>query len=176
MRNLRLRGRDQYKVTERSKGKNRMRTWVSRIQGQMEVSRKRKITITPTLQIFKQCPHLLQLVNEGKSHPLSETRILTTTEAHGTPLWVKIWNNNQLPWVWEIQWPSALCLLCWIINAHEIIPFGLSNHRPFEFCQSPNASQTFTARLAQTTKMEKPKHTSLDLSHLDAVWLPQAIT
>ena len=39
------RGRDQSKVTERSKRKNRMRTWVSRIQGQMEVSRKRKITI-----------------------------------------------------------------------------------------------------------------------------------
>ena len=49
MRNLRPRGRDQSKVTDRSKGKNRMRTWVSRIQEQMEVSRRRKITITPTL-------------------------------------------------------------------------------------------------------------------------------
>ena len=46
---MRPRGRDQSKVTDRSKGKNRMRTWVSRIQEQMEVSRRRKITITPTL-------------------------------------------------------------------------------------------------------------------------------
>lgn len=49
MRNLRPSGRDQSKVTERRKGKNRMKTWVSRIHGQMEVSRKRKRTITPTL-------------------------------------------------------------------------------------------------------------------------------